>query len=72
MKFLRRLVRNGASMHVCLHPRLIDHLRWRIGDGLIVELTQRDEVLVRRATAADMNATIQPMTIDFAPASPPR
>lgn len=72
MKFIRRLVRNGKSMHVSLHPRLIDHLRWRMGDGLVVELTLRDEVLVRRATAADMNASIQPMTIDLAPPGPAR
>ena len=67
MKFIRRLVRHGNSSHVSIPPQVIDHLRWRAGDGMAVIVTEHGTLEIRRAVAADLqNAQIPPMTMDMA------
>lgn len=56
MKTLRRLARSGNSSHVVIERRLLDFMRWRPGDWLIVELTERGTLEVRPATGADLRA----------------
>jgi antitoxin component of MazEF toxin-antitoxin module len=66
MKVIRRLSKRGNSFHVSLPPQLIDHLRWRITDGIIVELTEDDDVRLRRVKPADLGATpMPPMNLDL-------
>jgi antitoxin component of MazEF toxin-antitoxin module len=65
VKVLRQLVRNGNSTQVSIPQRMLDVLRWRKGDGMILELTERNTVEVRPATAADLRTTrLHPMTLD--------
>jgi len=57
MKTLRRLVRNGNSTQVTIEQRFLDFLRWRQGDYMIVELTERNTLEVRPAMGADLRST---------------
>lgn len=53
MKQFCKLTRNGNATTVCIPRRLLDHLRWRAGDSMIVELTDTDVVTVRPPRAID-------------------
>jgi len=66
MRYVRRLVRNGNSLHVSLHPRMVDWLQWRPGDQFVVEATLDREVRIRRVRAEDLAAPMQPFTLDSA------
>jgi antitoxin component of MazEF toxin-antitoxin module len=68
MKAIRRLTRRGNSYHVSMPPQIVDYLRWKITDGIVVEVTADDKVLLRRVTPADLgSASIQPMNLDLPP-----
>lgn len=64
MRFLRRLVRHGNSMHVSFPPEMLRWLQWDPQQGLIVEATLDREVRVRLARADDLSVPMQPITID--------
>jgi antitoxin component of MazEF toxin-antitoxin module len=64
MKFLRRIVRNGNSSQVSIPRNLMDYLRWREGDPIIVELTEDMAILVRTPNVTDLRSTPMPMTLD--------
>ena len=66
MRYIRRLVRNGNSLHVSMHPRMVDWLQWRPGDQFVVEATLDREVRIRRVRPEDLAAPIQPLTLDAA------
>jgi len=66
MKFTRRLVRHGNSLHVSLHPNMIQWLQWHAGQPLVIEATIDREVRIRLPRADDLEAPIQPMTLDLA------
>ena len=65
MRFVRRLVRNGNSMHVSLDPRLIAWLQWSPQQELIVEATLDREVRIRPRRVEDPTAPGIPMTLDL-------
>jgi antitoxin component of MazEF toxin-antitoxin module len=68
MKVIRRLTRRGNSFHVSIPPQIVDHLRWKITDGIVVEVTADDNLLMRRVTPADLGAaSIQPMNLSLPP-----
>ncbi|MGH9411322.1 MAG: hypothetical protein ACRD1V_17950 [Vicinamibacterales bacterium] len=56
MRELRRISRHGNSLHVSMAPRMIDYLRLRPGDLVVVEVTLRGTLEIRRAVPEDMNA----------------
>ena len=61
----RQLVRNGNSTQVTVPRRMLDALRWQTGDPVLVELTERGTIEVRREFAAGPQPTkLQPMTLD--------
>ena len=64
MKVLRRLVRNGSSTHVSIPPRVMDFLRWRLGDPLVVEVTERMTLEIRPPRIDDLRTPGQPMVLD--------
>lgn len=71
MRFGRRLSRNGHSNIVSLPAQLLNHLRWRGGDQLVIELTERDSLEIRRARPEDYQTMkISPMRLDPAPGAP--
>ena len=72
MRFLRRLVRHGNSMHVSFPPQLINWLQWDSRRGLIVEATLDREVRVRLARPEDLDAAQMPMTLDNSTPGSPR
>jgi antitoxin component of MazEF toxin-antitoxin module len=57
MKTIRRLVRNGNSTQVTIEQRFLEFLRWRQGDYVVVELTERNTLEVRPAMGSDLRAT---------------
>jgi antitoxin component of MazEF toxin-antitoxin module len=64
MKWVRRLTRNGHSNSVSLPAQLLDHLRFRGGDNLLVELTERGTIEIRQVTQADLRtAIVSPMAL---------
>lgn len=66
MKVIRLLSKRGNSFHVSIPPQIIDHCRWKITDGIVVELTENDDVLLRRVRPADLGSTpIAPMNLDL-------
>lgn len=68
MKYIRQLVKNGHSTQVTIPKDLLLYLRWFCGDAIVVELTQRGNVEIRRATARDLtNERVAPMTLDRDP-----
>jgi antitoxin component of MazEF toxin-antitoxin module len=70
MKYIRQLVKNGNSTQVTLPKDLLLYLRWFCGDAIVVELTQRGTVEIRRATSLDVtNGRMGPMTLDRDPVS---
>jgi antitoxin component of MazEF toxin-antitoxin module len=69
MKFLRRLVRNGHSTQLTLPVALLEHLQWRPGFPVVVELTPAGTLEVRLPTLMDLRAPMDPMEIPSAPAS---
>ncbi len=64
MKVIRRLARHGNSTHVCIPPQFTDFLRWRAGDGLVVEVTGRGTLEVRIPDERDLRAPMQAMTLN--------
>jgi hypothetical protein len=56
VKTLRRLTRNGHSTHVAIESRLLEFLRWRAGDYVVVELTERGTLEIRHAVGTDLRA----------------
>jgi antitoxin component of MazEF toxin-antitoxin module len=65
MKFQRRLAKHGSSQHVSIPPQVIDFLRWRSGDGLILEVRDRRELIIHLPfTTDDLRAPAHAMTID--------
>ncbi len=71
MKNIRRLIRNGNSTQVTIEARLLEFLRWRAGDYVTVELTERGTLEVRPATTVDMRAEaprrpMQPVLVEDA------
>lgn len=70
MKFIRQLTRNGNSTQVTMPKDLLMYLRWFTGDAVVVELTERGTVEVRRATADDLvTERVPAMTIRRIPAA---
>lgn len=53
MKFLRKLAHRGESDHVAIPPQVIDFLRWRRGDMLVLEVLDRNQLIVRLPSTAD-------------------
>lgn len=64
MKELRRLTRNGNSTHVAMPAAFLEHLGWRAGEPIVVELTAAGTVEIRRPTIADLRAPGIPLTLD--------
>jgi antitoxin component of MazEF toxin-antitoxin module len=64
MKVIRRLSRHGGANHVCIPPAMSDFLRWRVGDALVVEVRDRNEILIRLPGLDDLKTQIPTMTID--------
>lgn len=60
---MRRIVRNGNSTHVSLPQQLLDRLRWRPGDVVIVEEVDVDRISVRRARVGDLMAPGLPLEV---------
>lgn len=66
MKVIRRLSRRGNSYHCSIPPQFVDYLRLRITDGLVVEVTPRDTIEIRRVTPADLGAaSVPPMNLEL-------
>jgi antitoxin component of MazEF toxin-antitoxin module len=66
MLLIRRLTRKGNSFHVSMPTAVIDFMRWRIGDGIALEVTDSDRIVLRRVKASDMLvATVPPMNMDL-------
>jgi antitoxin component of MazEF toxin-antitoxin module len=66
MKVIRLLSKRGNSYHVSIPPQMIDHLRWRITDGLTVTLTPDDTIEISRVKPADLGAArMGPMNLDL-------
>lgn len=59
MKTRQRIVKNGNAAHVAIPKRLMEYLRWRTGQAIIVELTPMNTIELRVPTLAD-NATPGP------------
>ncbi len=66
MKSLRRIVRNGNSSHVSIPRDVLEYLRWRAGDPLIVEVTERMTLEVRPPNVTDLRSPGLPMTLEGA------
>jgi antitoxin component of MazEF toxin-antitoxin module len=60
MKVIRRLTRRGHSSHVSIPPQMMEYLRWRITDGVVVEVTDDDEIRIRRVRPSDLGSTSMP------------
>lgn len=60
----RNLVRNGNSTHVAIPPRVLEYLRWRAGDTLVVEVVDTDKLVIRMARVEDLRAPRLPEQID--------
>lgn len=56
MKTLVKLSRNGHATQITITRRLMDFMRWRAGDYVTVELTERGTLEVRLATVVDLRA----------------
>jgi antitoxin component of MazEF toxin-antitoxin module len=56
MKVIRRLCRRGNSFHVSMPPQMIDELRLKVRDGVVVELTDHHSIELRRVQPRDLNA----------------
>jgi len=56
MKKIVRLTRNGHATHVNIPRQLLDFMRWRAGDYIVVELTERNTLEVRQASGVDLRA----------------
>lgn len=54
MKALQKLVRNGNATHIAIPIGIMEHLRWRLGDPMIVELTEDGRVEIRPPTLLDL------------------
>lgn len=67
MKHLRKLVRNGHSTQLTIPIGMLDHLRWRAGEPIVLELTAADTIEVRRPTIADLRGSSDPMELPFSP-----
>lgn len=57
MKECRRLSRSGHSNVISLPARMLNFLRWRGGDEMVIELTERNTLEIRPFTAADARNT---------------
>lgn len=61
---IRKLTRRGNSAHVSIPPQVIDHLRWRVTDAIVLEVTKRGTIELRRVCAADLDvADVPPMEL---------
>lgn len=70
MKVIRRLSRRGNSCHVSVPPQMIDYMRWRISDAIVVEVRDADEIVMRRVRPADLVGTsVPPMNLELPPVS---
>jgi antitoxin component of MazEF toxin-antitoxin module len=66
MKYFHRLVKNGNSTQVTIPRRMMDHLRWRTGDPMVVELTERGTLEIRPPIVDDMRTATAPRMPGFA------
>lgn len=64
MKALYKLVRNGNATHITIPRPMLEHLRWRCGDAMIIELNEAGYVQVRPPTPMDMRAAGAPVMLD--------
>jgi antitoxin component of MazEF toxin-antitoxin module len=64
MKVFCKLTRNGNATTICIPRRLLDHLRWRAGDPMIVELTDTDVVSIHPPRLVDLRASGVLRTLD--------
>lgn len=65
MKFIRKLAKHGKSQHVSIPPQVIDFLRWRSGEPLLLEVRDRRSLTIRLPMeGGDLQASMPPMTID--------
>lgn len=53
MRALQRLVRNGNSNQVAIAKKIFDHLGWKPGEFVVVELLESGELRVRRPQVSD-------------------
>jgi antitoxin component of MazEF toxin-antitoxin module len=61
----RQLVKNGNSTQCTIPRRMLDALRWRTGDPVLVELTERGTIEIQREVIRGPQPTkLQPMTLD--------
>lgn len=58
MKIIRKLARNGNCTTVSLPNPLLDFLRWRCGDFVVIEAISRTEVRLRIPEDKDMRAPL--------------
>ena len=49
-----KVTRNGNAAYVCIPRRVLDALRWRAGDAVILEMTDSDTIAVHPPRAADL------------------
>ena len=67
MKVIRKLTRNGNSTTVSFHPAILDFMRWRPGDHLVLEVRSREEVVLRLPHDADLRCPIEASTLNLTP-----
>lgn len=68
MKVIRRLCRRGHSNHIAMPQQMVDALRLRVGDGILVELTDRLTIELRRVEPRDLtSADISSMNFNLPP-----
>jgi antitoxin component of MazEF toxin-antitoxin module len=64
MKIVRRLAMRGNGIYVCIPRQMMSFLTWNIGDALVVEVIEGDQLRVRLAEERDMRtASIPPMNL---------
>lgn len=54
MKVAVKITRNGNAAYVCIPRRVLDALRWRAGDPVILEMTDSDSIAVHPPRIADL------------------
>jgi len=54
MKISIKLTRNGNATYAVIPRRVLDFMRWRAGDPMILEVTAGNAVTVRPPTVMDL------------------
>jgi antitoxin component of MazEF toxin-antitoxin module len=64
LKITRKIVSNGNSSHVSLSPQILDFLRWRAGDTVVIEAIDVDKIIVRPARLEDLRSPRLPLPVN--------